>query len=86
MEQPTVFSFHYLILSNLQKAKTGLVSIITAMLCLLSISAHSQARSVKIGYIDMEYILQNVPEYADLKNQLEQKAQRWKGEIEQKAS
>ena len=41
-----------------------------------------QTKSVKIGYIDMEYILQNVPSYADAKNQLEQKAQKWKQEIE----
>ena len=34
--------------------------------------------------IDMEYILQNVPSYADAKNQLEQKAQKWKQEIETK--
>ena len=43
-----------------------------------------QTKGVKIGYIDMEYILQNVPSYADAKNQLEQKAQKWKQEIEVK--
>jgi Skp family chaperone for outer membrane proteins len=42
------------------------------------------ARGVKIGYIDMEYILQNVPDYAEANNQLEQKAQKWKQEIETK--
>jgi len=47
-------------------------------------SMYAQSRGLRIGYIDMEYILQNIPDYADLKNQLEQKAQRWKGEIEQK--
>ena len=45
---------------------------------------HSQARGVRIGYIDMEYILQNVPDYMEAKNQLEQKAQKWKQEIEVK--
>lgn len=45
---------------------------------------HSQNRGVRIGYIDMEYILQNVPDYMEAKNQLEQKAQRWKQEIEVK--
>jgi Skp family chaperone for outer membrane proteins len=39
---------------------------------------------VKIGYIDMEYILEKVPDYADAINQLEQKAQKWKQEIETK--
>ena len=32
----------------------------------------------------MEYILQNVPDYTEAKNQLEQTAQKWKQEIETK--
>ena len=47
-------------------------------------NANSQTRGVKIGYIDMEYILEKVPDYAEAKNQLEQKAQKWKQEIEVK--
>jgi hypothetical protein len=34
----------------------------------------------------MEYILQNVPNYAEATIQLEQKAQKWKQEIETKKS
>ena len=45
---------------------------------------HSQTRGTKVGYIDMEYILQNVPNYAEATIQLEQKAQKWKQEIETK--
>ncbi|AXG74161.1 OmpH family outer membrane protein [Flavobacterium arcticum] len=41
-------------------------------------------RGVKIAYIDMEYILDKVSDYAEAKNQLEQKAQKWKQEIEVK--
>ncbi len=41
-------------------------------------------KTTKIGYIDMEYILEKVPEYAEAKNQLEQKANTWKQEIEVK--
>ncbi|MGO4817502.1 OmpH family outer membrane protein [Flavobacterium sp. W22_SRS_FP1] len=44
----------------------------------------SQTRGTKIGYIDMEYILQNVPNYIEANVQLEQKAQKWKQEIESK--
>ena len=44
----------------------------------------AQTKSTKIGYIDMEYILQNVSNYAEAQNQLEQKAQKWKQEIETK--
>lgn len=51
---------------------------------LISIASFSQSRGVKIGYIDMDYILEKVPEYAESKNQLEQKAQKWKQEIEVK--
>jgi len=46
--------------------------------------ANAQSKGVKIGYIDMEYILQNVPDYSEAKNQLEQKAQKWKQDIEEK--
>lgn len=42
------------------------------------------ARGVKIGYIDMDYILEKVPDYTEAKNQLEQKAQKWKQDIETK--
>ena len=44
------------------------------------------ARGVRIGYIDMEYILQNVPDYAEANNQLELKAQKWKQELDVKKS
>ena len=43
-----------------------------------------QTKSTKIGFIDMEYILQNVSNYKEAQNQLEQKAQKWKLEIEEK--
>lgn len=47
-------------------------------------STHSQTRGTKVGYIDMEYILQNVTNYNEATTQLEQKAQKWKQEIETK--
>ncbi len=47
----------------------------------------SQAqRGVRIGYIDTEYILQNVPEYQEATTQLDGKVQQWKTEIEQRLS
>jgi Skp family chaperone for outer membrane proteins len=46
--------------------------------------AFSQSRGIRIGFIDMEYILEKVPNYAEAKNQLEIKAQKWKQEIESK--
>ena len=53
-------------------------------LTLTSASIEAQSRGIRIGYIDMEYILQNVPDYTEAKNQLEQKAQKWKLDIETK--
>jgi Skp family chaperone for outer membrane proteins len=39
-------------------------------------------KGVKIGYIDMDYILENVPDYKEAAGQLEQKTQKWKQDIE----
>ncbi|HPW97967.1 MAG TPA: OmpH family outer membrane protein [Flavobacterium sp.] len=54
------------------------------IILLTSTQLNAQSRGVKIGYIDMEYILQNVTDYSEAKNQLEQKAQKWKQDIEAK--
>ncbi|MGJ8713640.1 MAG: OmpH family outer membrane protein [Maribacter stanieri] len=43
-------------------------------------------RGVRMAYVDMEYILENVEEYRDATEQLETKVQRWKVEVEQKQS
>jgi Skp family chaperone for outer membrane proteins len=61
---------------------------VIALLVFLTIGFNSiaQSKGVRIGYIDMEYILQNVPNYTEAKNQLEQKAQTWKTELETKKS
>ena len=53
------------------------------MLCIFHTFAQ---RGVRIAYVDMEYILENVEEYRDASAQLENKVQKWKVEIEQKQS
>ncbi len=50
---------------------------------LISFSINAQ-RGVRIGYIDTEYILQNVPEYKEASGQLDKKVLQWKSEIEQR--
>ena len=45
----------------------------------------SAQRSVKIGYIDTEYILENLPEYNQVSERLEEKAEGWKKEIENRS-
>lgn len=43
-------------------------------------------RGIRIGYVDMNYILDNVEEYRDASEQLDAKAEKWKKEIELKLS
>lgn len=57
---------------------------ITILTLFTVFQSNAQSRGIKIGYIDMDYILQNVPDYAEAKSQLEDKAQKWKQEIEAK--
>ncbi|WP_273565900.1 OmpH family outer membrane protein [Maribacter halichondriae] len=66
------------------KAKSNVLLIIAIVL--FSSYAFSQARGVRIAYIDMEYILENVEEYRDANEQLADKVQKWKVDIEQKQS
>ncbi len=54
-------------------------------LVLLSLSLHAQ-RGVRVAYIDTEYILENVPEYQEALTDLNQKADKWKNEIQVKLS
>ncbi len=61
------------------------VLFLLAITGLMSFSALAQ-RGVRIGYIDTEYILQNVPEYQEASTQLDKKVLQWKSEIEKKLS
>ena len=51
------------------------------VLFLISSYIYSQ-RGVRIGYVDTEYILQNLSEYEETRDQLEEKADEWRREIE----
>lgn len=59
--------------------------LILASVLLLGSATYAQ-RGARIGYIDMEYILENVPEYQEASMQLDGKVQRWKKEIEKRLS
>jgi len=52
-----------------------------AIIVLISNPLHAQ-RSVRIGYIDTEYILENINEYSIANKQLDSKVVKWKSEIE----
>ena len=63
--------------------KTLKLLFFTIIICLFSFSVHAQ-RGARIGYIDMEYILESVPEYKEASIQLAGKVQRWKQDIDKK--
>jgi len=51
--------------------------------CALGLGLQMQAQKPnRIAYIDMEYILQNVPEYQQASVQLETRVQQWKNELD----
>src|SRR5690554_160825 len=61
--------------------KTKKIIFLTLAIFSFSYMATAQ-RGVRIGYIDMEYILESVPEYREASIQLEGKVQRWKQDLE----
>ncbi len=56
---------------------------IVSVLIILGCSLHAQ-KGPKIGYINMEYILENLPEYAEANRQLETNMAAWKKEVDKK--
>ena len=73
----------YFLYIQLTIMKTKKLLFITLTLLCFSFVANAQ-RGVRIGYIDMEYILENVPEYKEASTQLNGKVQRWKKDLEKK--
>jgi len=57
------------------------VLFLLTLVFMLPLSMHAQ-RGVSLAYIDSEYILENVPEYQEATAQLNEKATKWKNEIQ----
>lgn len=64
---------------NNLKSNTVL-SLISLVLIFISFSTFGQ----KYGYVDTEYILDNIPEFQDAQDELDDMSERWQKEIEQK--
>ena len=60
--------------------------VLLILVTVLLVSKAFSQRGVRIGYVDMEYILENVEEYREASEQLENRVQKWKIEIEQRQS
>ena len=50
---------------------------------MLAYQSHGQ-RGLRVGYVDMEYVLEKIPEYQQAVNKLDQKAQKWRADIAKK--
>ncbi len=62
--------------------KTKGLLVFATISCLFFIQTAQAQKGIRIGYIDMDYILENVPEYNEASSDLETKVQKWKVEIE----
>ncbi len=56
-------------------------NLITALVLFISIQISIAQKSQNIAYIDMEYILENVPEYVTAQNNLNTKVETWKTKL-----
>lgn len=64
----------------LSKSKKHLL-LFTLSLTLLVLTSTFAQRGLRVGYIDMDYILDNIPEYRQASQMLDQKIQKWQKEI-----
>lgn len=55
--------------------------LVAAFVCGGVFSANAQMGGQKIVYVDSEYIMENIPEYADAQEQLESMSVKWQKEI-----
>ncbi|MBW1294627.1 OmpH family outer membrane protein [Aquimarina litoralis] len=62
--------------------KTRVLLVLAAILWASFSNTAEAQKGIRIGYIDMDYILENVPEYNEASADLEKKVQKWKVEIE----
>ncbi|TYQ00279.1 periplasmic chaperone for outer membrane proteins Skp [Tenacibaculum adriaticum] len=58
---------------------------ILSIVLLLIVTVITAQKTQRIAYIDMEYILQNVPEYLEAQNSLNTKVEKWKANLDKEA-
>ena len=66
------------------KNKASFFTLTGMMILLFTTYAFNSAVAQKMGYVDTEYILQNIPEYQDAQNEIEEYSKQWQQEIEAK--
>ena len=58
---------------------------VLVVMCFIGSNLNAQ-KSVRIGYIDTEYVLENIDEYSIANTQLDSKVNQWKAEIEKRTA
>ncbi|WP_369047898.1 OmpH family outer membrane protein [Tenacibaculum sp. UWU-22] len=58
---------------------------ILSIVLILTVTLISAQKAQQVAYIDMDYILENVPEYLDAQNSLNSKVEKWRNELDKKA-
>ncbi len=76
---------YFLLDKTIKVMKTKSNVLLVLAVTLFSAITYAQ-RGVRIAYVDMEYILENVEEYREATEQLANKVDKWKVEVEQKQS
>jgi Skp family chaperone for outer membrane proteins len=61
--------------------KKSILSIVLLLITTINVAQKNQ----RIAYIDMEYILVNIPEYLQAQNSLDSKVQKWKAKLDKEA-
>ncbi len=61
--------------------KKNILSIVLLLITSIVIAQKTQ----RIAYIDMEYILQNIPQYLEAQNSLDAKVEKWKSKLDKEA-
>lgn len=56
---------------------------ILVVFCLINLTLQAQ-RGLRIGYVDMEYIMENVPEFQQSMDMVDMKAQKWSSDLAKK--
>jgi outer membrane protein len=65
------------------KTQTSLSNLFAIVFAFLLVSA-GPAFAQKFGYVDTEYILQNIPEYQDAQNEIDELSKEWQADLEEK--
>ena len=60
--------------------KTRKSILLLAVMFLLGITVNAQ-QNQRIAYVDSDYILENIPEYADAQEEINQLSKKWEKEI-----